>query len=60
MNKIKKVAVSTKKFVVAHKGAIAFAATVTALIAVNRQALNERDNFLKERGLYLEFLNPQG
>lgn len=46
---------SIKNFVEEHKVAIAVTATSTACLALNRVALKQHDEFLKEKGLYEEF-----
>lgn len=55
MNRIKAVASSTKKFVVDHKVAVAVVITTVVLVSINRQALREHNDFLKEHNLYEEF-----
>lgn len=52
---IKSKAVATKKFVAAHKVAIAVTATSAFWIAVNRSSLEQFNVFLKENGLYEKF-----
>jgi hypothetical protein len=48
-----------KNFVGRHKVSITMVATSTAWYAINRAALSQHDEFLKERGLYEEFYTPQ-
>lgn len=55
-NIAKKVVVSSKNFIVNHKTAAAVAATAIVLVSVNKQALKDHEEFLKERGLYDEFI----
>jgi hypothetical protein len=59
MNPVKKTVVSTKNFVVRHKTVVAVAVTATVLTAINRKALNEHDEFLKEHGLFEEYYTPE-
>lgn len=47
-----------KKFVKKHKVAIAVTVTALTCLTLNRLALRQHDNFLKERGLYDEFYTP--
>ena len=47
-----------KSFVRKHKVALTVLATSTVWIAINRTALKQHDDFLKERGLYDEFYSP--
>lgn len=58
MKNIKQKAVSTKNFVQAHKVAIAVTVTSAFWIAVNRRAMKDHNEFLKEKGLYNEFYMP--
>lgn len=50
---------STRKFVADHKVAIAVTATALTCLALNKVALRDHDNFLKEHDLYDEFYFPQ-
>lgn len=59
MNPVKKTVVSTKNFVVRHKTAVAVAVTATVCLALNRSALNQHDEFLKEHGLFEEYYTPE-
>lgn len=52
-NKIREV----KKFVEKHKVAIAVVSTAGSCLYLNRLALKQHDEFLKERDLYDEFYN---
>lgn len=47
------------KFVRRHKTAIAVTATATICLALNRIALKQHDEFLKEHDLYDEFYTPE-
>lgn len=51
----KKTASAVTGFVYRHRTGIAFAATTLGLIAVNRLAIRDHDNFLKSKGLYNEY-----
>lgn len=55
MNNAKRAVVRTRKFVRDHKVAIAVTATAVTCIAINRMALKQHDDFLREHGLYDEF-----
>lgn len=55
MNIVKNVAVSSKKFVQRHKIAVTITATALVCGALNKAALRDHDNFLKEHGLYDEY-----
>lgn len=46
---------SIKKFVLKHKVVFAVTSTAALLTIVNKIALRQHDNFLKEHGLYDEF-----
>lgn len=48
-----------RKFVSRHKVAITVFATSACWIAMNRAALKQHNDFLKERGLYEEFYTPE-
>lgn len=50
---------STKKFVARHKTAIAVTATAAICLTLNRVALKQHDDFLKEHDLYETFYNPE-
>lgn len=58
-NKLAKAAASTTKFVKDHKVAIAVTATAATCLVVHRMALKDQMNFLKEKGLWEEFVNPE-
>ena len=55
MNKLKKATASTKKFVADHKVAIAVTATAATCLWINRLALKQHNDFLKEHDLYDSF-----
>lgn len=55
MDKIKKIGRSTKNFVVKHKVAIAVTATALICGKLNKMALHDHDQFLKEHDLYDEY-----
>lgn len=48
-----------KNFVQKHKVAITVTVTSACWIAINRAALSQHDDFLKEKGLYDEFYSPE-
>lgn len=52
MNNIKKAVASSKKFVADHKVAIAVTVTAVTCLAINRAALRQHNDFLKEHDLY--------
>jgi hypothetical protein len=54
MNKVQQTAAAAKKFVVRHKTAVAVA-TASVCVALNRVALKQHNDFLKEHDLYDEF-----
>lgn len=62
MERIKKVASSTKKFVHDHRVAIAVTVTTISTTAIalmwNHAALEEHDDFLKENNLYETYYDP--
>ncbi len=58
MDKIKKVANSSKKFVDDHKVGIAITLTALTCLMVNRFAISGHNDFLKAKGLYDEFYMP--
>ena len=53
---------TAKKFVARHKVAIAITGTALTCLAINRLALKDHNNFLKEHDLYdlLYALNGEG
>jgi hypothetical protein len=55
MNKIR----ATKKFVTDHKVAIAVTLTAALCLKLNKMALKDHDNFLKEHDLYDTFYNAE-
>lgn len=48
-----------KAFVQKHKVAIAVVTTATTMAVLNRMALKQHNDFLKEKGLYEEFYTPE-
>jgi hypothetical protein len=48
-----------KKFVEKHKVAIAVVSTAGTCLYLNRIALKQHDDFLKEKDLYNEFYFPE-
>lgn len=52
MNQLKKAVATSKKFVADHKVAIAVTATAVTCLAINRLALKQHNEFLKEHDLY--------
>lgn len=46
------------RFVKKHRVAITVVVTSTCWIAINRAALKQHNDFLKEKGLYDEFYTP--
>lgn len=59
MNTLKQKAIATKDFIVRHKTAIAVVGTAATAVYLNRLALKQHDEFLKEKGLYDEFYAPE-
>lgn len=59
MNHIKSVARSTRKFVADHKVGLAVVVTTFVCVAINREAIREHNDFLKEHNLYEKFYTPQ-
>jgi hypothetical protein len=49
--------ISTKRFVNRHRVAIAMTGTALACLYLNRLALEQHNDFLKENGLYDAFYN---
>lgn len=58
-NTIAKAAASATKFVQDHKVAIAVTATAATCLVVHRMALQSQMDFIKEKGLWDEFINPE-
>lgn len=58
MNHIKNAVQTSKNFVATHRVAIAFTAGASLGIVLNKLALSQHDEFLKEHGLYDEFYTP--
>lgn len=56
---IKQKALATKNFVAKHRVGIAVTATSVFWIAVNQRAMQQHNEFLKEKGLYEEFYTPE-
>jgi hypothetical protein len=50
---------ATKQFVAKHKVAIAVTTTAVLCLGINRMALKQHDDFLKEHNLYEEFYAPE-
>jgi hypothetical protein len=50
---------SIKNFLVKHKTALTVVATATLCLAVNRIAMSQHDQFLKDNDLYDEFYNSE-
>lgn len=48
-----------KRFVQKHKVAITVVVSSACWITINRLALKQHNDFLKEKGLYDEFYNPE-
>lgn len=59
MNTLKNKAIATKNFVAKHRVAIAVTGTAAACLYLNRRAMSQHDEFLKEKGLYEEFYTPE-
>lgn len=59
MNKIKKVALSTGRFVERHKTSIAVGITAAVCLKLNRLALADHDSFLKEHNLLDKFYGAE-
>jgi len=50
---------AAKKFIADHKVAIAITGTAASCLYLNRVALRQHDDFLKEHDLYDEFYNAE-
>lgn len=50
---------TAKKFVAKHKVAIAITATAVTCLSINRYALRQHNDFLKEHNLYEEYYAPE-
>ena len=50
---------SVKKFIGAHRVALAVTATAGICLVLNRIALKDHNDFLKEHGLYDAFYNAE-
>ncbi len=57
MDRVKKTAAATKKFVEDHKVAISVTLTALVCLKLNQIVVTGHNDFLKERGLYDEFYN---
>lgn len=55
MDKIKKATKRIGKFVEDHKVGIAVVSTIIVMGKLNKIALRDHDNFLRDKGLYDEF-----
>ncbi len=55
MDRVKKTAAATKKFVADHKVALAVIATAACCLTFQVKVMSAHNDFLKERGLYDEF-----
>ena len=56
---MKEKALAIKHFVQKHKVAIAVVSTASSCLYLNRLALKQHDEFLKEKGLFDEFYNAE-
>lgn len=56
---LEKVTTPVKKFVNDHKVAITATVTAAICLAISKSATNQHDDFLKEKGLYDEFYDPE-
>jgi hypothetical protein len=59
MNKLQTATTSAKNYVRKHRVAVAVVATTVVCGAINRAALKQHNEFLKEEGLYEEFYTPE-
>jgi hypothetical protein len=59
MDHIKKIARSTRNFVEDHKVGITVVLTAATCLKINRVALRQHDEFLKEHDLYEKFYTPE-
>lgn len=50
---------SAKNFVAKHRVAIAVVGTAATCLTINRMALKQHDDFLKEHDLYETFYTPE-
>jgi len=55
MDRVKKTAAATKKFVEDHKVAISVTLTALACLTLHQKVVVAHNDFLKERGLFDEF-----
>lgn len=58
-NTVRKTYRSVRNFIKKHRVAIAVTTTAGTCLYVNRVALKQHDDFLKEKGLYNEFYYPE-
>lgn len=58
MNTARKAAVFTKNFVMNHKVTLAIGVTTLTCLKLNKMALRDHDDFLKEHNLYDAFYTP--
>jgi hypothetical protein len=59
MNKLTVATSSVKQFVSNHRVALAVTATAVACLAVNRVAQRSQIDYIKEKGLWEEFITPE-
>lgn len=57
---MKKIVVSTKRFVAKHKVAIAVTATIIVMAKLNKLALSEHESFMQEHGILDLYYNNGG
>lgn len=50
---------TAKNFVVRHRVAIAITGTAATCLYLNRMAMEQHNEFLKEHGLYDQFYTPE-
>lgn len=58
MDEIETIPTRLKNFAVRYRGSIAVVATAITCLAINRYALKQHDEFLKEKGLFDEYYTP--
>lgn len=59
MNNVRKAVVSTGKFIENHRVAIAVTLTTVICLKLNKLALSDHEDFLREHDLYEKFYTPQ-
>lgn len=59
MSKFVQKATAPVRFVSKHRVAIAVGVTAVTCMAINRAALKQHNEFLKEHGLYEQFYTPE-